>query len=80
MTNLCIYNAPFAELNSIMKLYTCVLINDKHSGNQSTHVLVVIECFCVQLVLGLGLCPKSGKSGASKALTGNWLLLPTAFD
>ena len=36
--------------------------------------------FCVRLVLGLGLCPKSGKSGASKALTGNWLLLPTAFD
>ena len=35
--------------------------------------------FCVRLVLGLGLCPKSGKSGASKALTGNWLLLPTAF-
>ena len=29
---------------------------------------------------GLGFVPKSGKSGASKALTGNWLLLPTAFD
>jgi len=35
--------------------------------------------FIVWLVQGLGLCPKSGKSGASKALTGNWLLLPTAF-